>query len=140
MVTGVYEDQLLATVHPATEGIKGYTIFNEELNAKDGQECFYEAGENVQPKAILQPSFSHSRGNAHVEGETIHVKPIVVINGDVDYETGNIDTTTDVQISGNVKADSRSSPKAPLWSPVGRIRRNRDCGWRRCRITRHCWR
>lgn len=105
VVTGVYEDQLLATVHPATEGIKGYTIFNEELDAKDGQECFYEAGENVRTEGNPPAKFfSTVEGNAHVEGETIHVKPIVVINGDVDYETGNIDTTTDVQISGNVKA------------------------------------
>ena len=48
VVTGVNEDQLLATVYPATEGIKGYTIFNEELNARDGQEYVYEAGENVR--------------------------------------------------------------------------------------------
>ena len=105
VVTGVNEDQLLATVYPATEGIKGYTIFNEELNARDGQEYVYEAGENVRTEGNPPAKFfSTVEGNAHVAGETIHVKPIYVINGDVDYETGNIDTTTDVQISGNVKA------------------------------------
>ena len=105
LVIGVQEDQLLATVHPATEGIAGYTIFNEELAATDGEEKVYTAGENVRAEGDPPAKFFATvEGNAHVAGEVIHVKPVYVINGDVDYETGNIDTTTDVQIAGNVRA------------------------------------
>lgn len=105
LVIGVQEDQLLATVHPATQGIKGFTIFSEELGATDGQENVYTAGENVRAEGDPPAEFYAAvEGNAHVAGDTIHVKPVYVINGDVDYETGNIDTTTDVQIAGNVRA------------------------------------
>ena len=105
LVIGVAEDQLLATIHPATEGIKGYNIFSEELGATDGKEIAYKAGENVRAEGDPPVElYAAVEGNAHVAGDTVHVKPVFVISGDVDYETGNIDTTTDVQIAGNVRA------------------------------------
>ena len=105
LVIGVGENELLATVHPATEGIAGYTIFNEELAATDGEEKVYKAGDNVRAEGDPPAKFFAAvDGNAQVSGDVIHVKPIYVINGDVDYETGNIDVATDVQIAGNVRA------------------------------------
>lgn len=37
-------------------------------------------------------------------GDTVHVKPVFVVSGDVNYETGNIDTPMDVQINGSVRS------------------------------------
>ncbi len=105
LVIGVAEDQQLATVHPATEGLKGYTIFGEELPATDGTEYVYKAGENVRAEGDPPTAFYATvEGNAHVAGDTLHVKPLYVISGDVDYETGNIDTPIDVQIAGTVRS------------------------------------
>ncbi len=105
IVIGVAADQLLGEVKPATKGQAGKNIFGQEQAATDGTEQIFKAGENVRAEGEPPRAFyAQVEGNAHVAGDTLHVKPVFVVSGDVNYETGNIDTPMDVQIKGSVRA------------------------------------
>lgn len=101
----VEENQLLGEVVQVTKGIPGTNLLGEEIAAKDGEQRTFKGGDNVrveleggQPKAF----YAQTKGNAHVKGETIEVQPVFKVSGDVDYETGNIEVGTDLDIKGSV--------------------------------------
>jgi uncharacterized protein (DUF342 family) len=105
IVIGVAEGQLLGTVQEATKGQPGYDVFGQPLPTTDGKDHVFKAGENVRAEGDPPKQFyAQSEGNAHVAGDTLHVKPVYVVSGDVDYGTGNINTPIDVQINGSVRA------------------------------------
>lgn len=105
IVIGVAADQLLGEVKEATKGQVGKNLFGEEQPTTDGTEQVFKAGENVRAEGDPPRAFyAETEGNAHVAGDEIHVKPVFVVSGDVDYETGNIDTPMDVQVNGSVRS------------------------------------
>ena len=105
IVIGVAADQLLGEVKAATKGQMGKNLFGEEQATTDGSDHVFKAGENVRAEGDPPRAFyAQTEGNAHVAGDTVHVKPVFVVSGDVNYETGNIDTPMDVQINGSVRS------------------------------------
>ncbi len=104
-VIGVKKDQSLGSVIPASDGVPGTNLYGEALPTTDGEEIVFKAGENVRSEGNPpQAFFSAIDGNVQISEETIHVKEVFVVSGNVDYETGNIDTPNDVQIEGNIRA------------------------------------
>ena len=102
-VVGVEAGQSLGTVVDATAGIAGTNLRGEEIPTTDGREIVFKAGENVRADGDPPRTFfSEIIGNVHLAGDTIHVKEVFVVSGDIDYETGNIDTPKDVQVNGNI--------------------------------------
>ena len=97
---------LLGELKPATEGTPGMDLAGEEIATTDGQERSFKAGDNVREESDgdAVKYYSEIDGNVHIKGEAIQVNPVFVVSGDIDYETGNIDVGTDVQISGSVKS------------------------------------
>ena len=100
----VQADQLLGEVVPATKGQPGTSLGGEEIQTTDGEEGTFSAGENVrtETEGDVIKFYSKIDGNVHIKGDTIQVNPVYVVQGDVNYEVGNIDVRTDVQISGSV--------------------------------------
>ena len=101
----VEENQFLGEVIAATRGMPGTNLMGEELVAKDGEHKTFMGGENVrvaseggEPRAF----YAQIKGNAHVKGETVAVQPVFEVGGNVDYETGNIEVGTDLDIKGSV--------------------------------------
>ena len=103
---GVAADDFLGAVVAATAGLEGSTVKGESVPAKDGEEKTFTAGQNVRTQAEGEVTkfFAEIDGALNIAGETIEVQPIFTVNGDVNFETGNIDLPTNVDIGGNVSA------------------------------------
>ena len=107
-VVGVEEGQLLGKVISATKGIPGKNLIGENIETTDGKEISFKAGENVRGEGDPPHAFfAEINGNIYITSDTIDIKKVFIVDGDVDYEVGNIDTTHDVQINGNISAGFR---------------------------------
>ncbi len=100
----------LARKEPATPGRAGETVLGEELAATDGADADLTklVGKNTemkpsdeQPDRALVATVS---GNASVQGQKINMEPNLVISGNVDFHTGNIDFPGPVTVSGDVES------------------------------------
>jgi len=105
-ITSVAADQLLGEVVPATQGTPGADILGREVATTDGQEVTFTAGDGVREAEEEGTTrfYAEIDGNMYVKGETLSVNNVLHLSGDVGYETGNIDTRTDIQVSGNVQS------------------------------------
>jgi uncharacterized protein (DUF342 family) len=102
-ISNVEKGQLLAKKIPPTEGIDGTTVTNEVIKAKDGRDFKIKAGKNVVVDEVSQAVYSLISGQVSVtEDEKINVFPIYEVNGDLDFEIGNIDFVGNVVIRGSV--------------------------------------
>ncbi|WP_274651520.1 DUF342 domain-containing protein [Paenibacillus humicola] len=95
--------QLIAEKIAATEGRPGRTVTAETIPCRSGKEAFFKVGKNV----VLGPG--QNALYAAIDGlvtltdkHKINVFPVYEVNGDVDYNTGNIDFVGTVVIRGNV--------------------------------------
>lgn len=104
---GVTEGQMLATVHPPTEGTEGRNVQGQEVAAEDGTPVEVTAGAGVvvgSGDGGAVTFTSQIAGNVHVKNGQIEVTEVFRVGGDLTYETGNIDVEGDVEISGSVLA------------------------------------
>lgn len=102
-LNNVSKGQLIASRTLATEGTAGYTVTNEVIAPKAGKDARFKAGKNV----VVDPSggglYAAISGLiAMTEGDKINVFPVYEVNGDVDYNIGNIDFVGTVVVRGNV--------------------------------------
>lgn len=95
--------QLIAQRIPPTDGIPGMTVTGEEVPGKKGKDVRFKIGKNV----VVDPE--HRAMYAAIDGlvtqtdkDKINVFPVYEVNGDVDYNTGNIDFVGTVVVRGNV--------------------------------------
>ena len=97
--------QLLGEFVGATSGQAGMNLLGEELETSDGGDRTFTAGDNVREEREgdeVVKFYSEIDGNVHIKGDAIQVNEVFVVSGDVNYDVGNIDVRTDVQISGSV--------------------------------------
>ena len=103
----------LAQKKPATPGQAGETVLGQELVATDGADADLTklVGKNTelapldeQPDRTLVATVS---GNASVQGQKINVEPNLVISGNVDFHTGNIDFPGPVTVTGDIESGFR---------------------------------
>lgn len=99
----VSKDQVLAKVFPPTVGEPGKDVFGNDLPAVDGKEAKLIAGENVLFSPDKDAFVSAADGIAEKRGNTLVVKHILVINGDVDVARGNIGFDGMLRIEGTVR-------------------------------------
>jgi len=104
MAVGIGADQLLGEFVPATTGQPGLDLMGQQIPAADGVVKEITAGENVrtETEGDVVRFFSEIDGAVTIKGDTVQVNPVLALNGDVNYDTGNIDVPGDVQISGSV--------------------------------------
>lgn len=99
----VIRGQLIAQRVQATEGKDGKTVTGETIACKNGKEAIFKLGKNV----VLNPE--QTAMYAAIDGliaitdkNKVNVFPVFEVNGDVDYNIGNIDFVGTVVIRGNV--------------------------------------
>ncbi|MBP2631381.1 MAG: hypothetical protein H6Q70_2009 [Firmicutes bacterium] len=101
----VEEAKLLVEKIPATPGVSGIDVFGKEILPKPGKDIPMPVGKNV----ICVDNwrlYAAIDGHLHVFlDKRINVIPIIVIDGDVDYATGNIDFKGSVIVRGSVQTD-----------------------------------
>jgi len=99
----VKKGQLIAQRFLATEGAPGKAVTGEPLFPKAGKEARFKLGKNVITDANQMGLYSVMDGMVvKTDRDKINVFPIYEVNGDVDYNIGNIDFIGTVVIRGNV--------------------------------------
>jgi len=104
LFVAVAADQLLATRIPATQGLAGISLYGQEVLPLAGKELEVTAGTDTIFNQDTGEIRAATSGIVSVaEGSKISVTAKSIINGDIDYTTGNITSTAAVDIRGNVK-------------------------------------
>lgn len=100
----VNEEQLIANRVPPTPGEPGWDVFGNTLAAKPGKDIPIKVSDDaVYDEESGEVRALHS-GVLSVSGENaIKVCSLQVINGNIDYATGNIHANDGVQIKGDIK-------------------------------------
>jgi len=97
------KDDTLGMLYPATEGEPGEDVFGRVLPAKSGTEFKLQPGPNVKLMGDGKTFMAECDGEPKIEAGTLKVEPMLTVNSNVDFETGNIAFSGDVLIKGDVK-------------------------------------
>lgn len=105
LIQNVAPGQPLAVVHPPTAGLPGADVFGKLLSSRPGKVLQPRLGANTgrsehDPNLIVAKTLGHARLN----GDLIEVQEFYLVDGDVDYASGNIAFPKSVQVRGDVKA------------------------------------
>lgn len=96
--------QEIAEIIPPTPGTEGKNVFGRSLNPKPGKPPQLKLGKNVKLSEDGKKIIAAVDGMLIAKADgLIDVNEVLIIKGDVDYATGNIDFPGEVQISGDVK-------------------------------------
>lgn len=102
-LANVKAGQLIAERYPPQPGVPGMNVLGEELSAKDGKEANFKIGKNVVANAENTGLYAAIDGLiTKTDKDKLNVFPVYEVNGDVDYNIGNIDFVGTVVIRGNV--------------------------------------
>ncbi|MDB5103478.1 MAG: hypothetical protein JWP91_1167 [Fibrobacteres bacterium] len=105
VILNVDPGQPLAVVHPPSAGVPGLDVFGRLVASAPGKVCNPRLGNNTRrsehdPNLIVADTMGHVR---QVDG-TIEVQEFYLVDGDVDYASGNIAFGKSVLVRGDVKA------------------------------------
>ncbi|MBU1567210.1 MAG: FapA family protein [Proteobacteria bacterium] len=104
LFTGVDKGQLLATKVPATAGLPGVNVFGREVPQIPGKDLVIKTSEDVL--------YDEETGEIHaaiagvlsaVSDTSVRVTAKLVLSGDIDFQTGNIESCDAVEIGGSIK-------------------------------------
>lgn len=115
LIQSVKTGQRIAECVPPEKGIAGGDLYGSEIKANDGTLINMPGGKNTDydPK---DSNFLISKIDGHVKLESgfINVHSEVMLSGDIDYSTGNINFLGDVTINGEVKSGFKVSAKGNI--------------------------
>jgi len=98
----VHKGDLLARIGEPTPGVDGADIFGNVIKSKSGDACVLYAGEGVLVENENKEFRAENDGQASLNGTILNVFQHFVVQGDVDYASGNIDFIGNVSIFGSV--------------------------------------
>ncbi len=102
IIQNVREGDVLAVIHPSSQGEDGYNVLGEKLDAQDGQTAECNIGSNVALSADKSKVVATSAGQVFIKNKQICVDPALEISSDVDLTTGNITFLGNIIIKGSV--------------------------------------
>ena len=115
IMVGIKAGELIATKIPAVQGTPGIDVYGKEKPAKEGKDLKIQllndarfSPETLQVKAIRDGVLSIVNNNV------IKVCSHQVINKDIDYETGNIESMNAVTVRGSVQPGFKISTEGDL--------------------------
>lgn len=102
-LANVKTGQLIAERITPQPGVPGKAVTGEEIPARDGKEAHFKIGKNVVVNPEKTAMYAAIDGLVtQTDKEKLNVFPVYEVNGDVDYNTGNIDFVGTVVIRGNI--------------------------------------
>ena len=101
-VENVVIGQLLAQKIPAGAGVKGYNLYNEIVQTRDGKDTQLKAGKGTLLSSDGMRLTAQTNGQASLVRGLINVEPIYRVMGDVGPKTGNISFIGSVYVHGSV--------------------------------------
>jgi uncharacterized protein (DUF342 family) len=95
--------QLIAERVPPQPGIPGKAVTGEDITPKEGKEAHFKIGKNVVVNPEKTAMYAALNGLVtKTDKDKVNVFPVFEVNGDVDYNIGNIDFVGTVVIRGNI--------------------------------------
>ncbi|MCD9023388.1 FapA family protein [Cohnella silvisoli] len=102
-LANVKAGQLIAERVPAQKGTAGKAVTGEEILPKEGKDAHFKVGKNVVVNPEKVAMYAAIDGLVtKTDKEKLNVFPVYEVNGDVDYNIGNIDFVGTVVIRGNI--------------------------------------
>lgn len=102
LVQNVAEGDVICRIIPPVEGVPGRTVLDKELPARAGRAASPVNGRNTKMSEDGRTLVATQSGHVEFTGRSFQVKPVLEIEGDVDYSVGNINFVGDVHIQGDV--------------------------------------
>lgn len=99
----VFKDGTICRIHYPTAGVEGVDLRGRDVVPKAGKPAKVPQGKNTHITEDGSELVSDMDGDVIFEKDTFMVRSAMVVNGDVDYSTGNINFMGDVHIKGNVR-------------------------------------
>ena len=101
LICNVKEGQEICRLIRPTEGEPGRTVLDQEVPAKSGKAVPLPKGRNTEVSEDGDALLASIPGHVEFSGRNFQVKPVLDIDGDVDFSTGNIKFVGDVNIKGD---------------------------------------
>lgn len=102
LICNVEEGQEICRLIRPTEGEPGRTVLDQEVPAKSGKSVSLPQGRNTDISEDGDALVASIPGHVEFTGRSFQVKPVLDIDGNVDFSTGNIKFVGDVTIKGDV--------------------------------------
>ncbi len=100
--TSVAKGEVIAIKYPPTAGKPGFSLNGEQIPAKPGKDHQFPNGKNTELSADGKQLLASKTGIICKEDSHIHVIEILNINGDIDFNVGNVKFSGDVLIAGDI--------------------------------------
>jgi len=117
MIKNVTAGQVVATWTPESDGTAGLGVDGVELPAPRGERVVFTAGQNVTARELDDGRIefeSEIDGMFILSSSKLDVVDLLEVQGDVDYETGNIDAHGSVLVRGSVLSGFRVSARGDV--------------------------
>ncbi|MFH1688317.1 MAG: FapA family protein [bacterium] len=98
------KDEVLARMLPPTDGKPGTSVTGEEIAAPRGRTVGFSNGEGTRISEDGSELIAAVDGAIVFKQGHVAVKEVTVVNGDVDFNIGNLDCRGSVKITGHVNA------------------------------------
>lgn len=102
LISNVEEGQEICRLIPPTEGEPGRTVTDQEIPAKSGRSVPLPRGRNTEISEDGLSLIASIPGHVEFSGSTFQVKPVMDIDGNIDFSTGSLKFVGDVNIKGDV--------------------------------------
>lgn len=96
------EGDVICRIIAPTTGEEGQTVLGQVLPARDGRAATPPKGRNTALTEGGDALVATKTGHVEFNGRTFQVKPVMEIEGNVDYSTGHINFLGDVHVHGDV--------------------------------------
>lgn len=104
IMVGVKSGQRIATKIPPVQGESGINVFGEETEAREGKDIKVEVLNDANfSNDTLEVTATKNGVLSIVNNNVIKVLSHQVVPGDIDYETGNVQSMNSVTIQGSVQ-------------------------------------
>ena len=101
-IQNAQEGDTICRIIAPTKGEGGKTVLGQELSARDGTPATVPKGRNTALNEAGDALLATKTGHVEFNGRTFQVKPVLDIEGNVDYSTGHINFLGDVHIHGDI--------------------------------------
>lgn len=96
------EGDTICRIIAPTKGEGGKTVLGQDLPARDGKPAAVPKGRNTALNDQGDALVATRTGHVEFNGRTFQVKPVMDIDGNVDYSTGHINFLGDVHVHGDI--------------------------------------
>lgn len=111
----VNEGDLLLTKKPATAGVRGLSVRNQEIPPEPGVDTDISIGEGVRSEKEGSEYYALTDGCVSFARNTLEVSPVYVVRGNVDYGTGNIVFNGSVHVKNDILSDFKIKAEKDIY-------------------------